>query len=249
MLWFSYWVQAKGYGAAATSPDAQNTGRPVSSPHETLPATSAPPDDTAKLRGWTRQMTGTITLAVVGATIIALGFLVLGAELLWPKRLTPEQNQIAQTLGRLLGDVWGRFGFWFMISAMALTFVSTLLSSIDGYSRMLGEGLELVRRGRLHWISPERLKQGLLLVVLSALPAGTYLLVGDPVRLLQLAGGIEAVHIPFVTGLVLYLNKKTLPQALQPSGVSFWGTMLAGLFFGGFALVYLLQLAGMLGDT
>ena len=248
MLWFSYWVQAKGYGAAATAPDAQNTGRPVSSPHDTLPATSAPPDDTAKLRGWTRQMTGTITLAVVGATIIALGFLVLGAELLWPKRLTPEQNQIAQTLGRLLGDVWGRFGFWFMISAMALTFVSTLLSSIDGYSRMLGEGLELVRRGRLHWLSPERLKQGLLLVVLSALPAGTYLLVGDPVRLLQLAGGIEAVHIPFVTGLVLYLNKKTLPPALQPSGVSFWGTVLAGLFFGGFALVYLLQLAGVLGD-
>lgn len=247
MLWFSYWVQAKGYGAAAAAPDSQNTGRPESLPTDTLAGSNPPQDDTAKLQGWTRQMTGTITLAVVGATITALGFLVLGAELLYPKRLTPEQNQIAQTLGRLLGDVWGRFGFWFMVSAMALTFVSTLLSSVDGYSRMLSEGLELVRRERLRWLSPERLKQVLLVVVLTGLPAGTYLLVGDPVRLLQLAGGIEAVHIPFVTALVLYLNKKTLPPALQPAGVSFWGTVLAGLFFGGFALVYLLQLAGVLG--
>ncbi|MBC8083422.1 MAG: Nramp family divalent metal transporter, partial [Hymenobacter sp.] len=243
MLWFSYWVQAKGYGAATAG--AEPTAQDV--PSLAQPPAQRSGEDVQKLRAWVRQMTGAITLAVVGATVIAVSFLVLGTELLRPKRLTPEANEIAQTLGRLLGDLWGRFGFWFMVSAIALTFLSTLLSSVDGYHRMFSEGAELLRRGRLRKLSPQRLKQGLLLGVLTALPAATYLIAGDPVQLLKLAGVIEAIHIPLVTGLVLHLNKKTLPTALQSSGVSFWGTVLAGLFFGGFALAYLLQLTGVTG--
>ena len=242
MLWFSYWVQAKGYGAATAGVEKNNQPTPTQNVAE------CSGEDIEKLQGWTRQVTWAITLAVVGATVIAVGFLVLGAELLRPKRLMPEENQIARTLGHLLGDVWGQFGFWFMVSAMALTFISTLLSSVDGYHRMLSEGFELLRHGRLRQLSPQRLKQGLLLGVLTVLPAGTYLVAGDPVQLLKLAGVIEAIHIPLVTGLVLYLNKKALPAALQASGVGFWGTVLGGLFFGGFALVYLLQLTGVLGD-
>jgi len=242
MIWFSYWMQARGYGAAGgvdgetnEAPGRRSIGNPAERSAE----------DLTRLRGWNRQMTAVITLAVVGATVIALGFLILGAELLWPKRLTPEENQIAETLGRLLGDIWGEFGFWFMVSAIALTFLSTLLSSVDGFHRMLSEGVELVRQGRLRWLSSGRLKVVILVGVLTVIPATTYLLVGNPVQLLQLAGGIEAIHIPLVTGLVLYLNRKALPTPLQASDISFWGTVLAGLFFGGFAVIYLLQLVGV----
>lgn len=51
------------------------------------------------------------TLAVAGAVLIAFAFLILGTELLKPKGLLPEENKVAETLGQLLGGVWGRVGF------------------------------------------------------------------------------------------------------------------------------------------
>jgi hypothetical protein len=38
-----------------------------------------------------------------------------------------------------------------------------------------------------------------------------------------------------------------LPKELRPSKLIFAGTIVAGLFFAGFAIVYLLQLVGILG--
>jgi uncharacterized membrane protein YccF (DUF307 family) len=66
-------------------------------------------------------MTLSNTLAVVGALLAALSFLILGGELLHPQGLVPKENQVAETLGSLLGDLWGSFGFWFMI---AIVFIS-----------------------------------------------------------------------------------------------------------------------------
>jgi hypothetical protein len=47
------------------------------------------------------------TVAVVGTCLVAGAFLVLGAELLQPRGLVPEEQRVAGTHGRLLGDVWG----------------------------------------------------------------------------------------------------------------------------------------------
>jgi len=78
------------------------------------------------------------------------------------------------------------------------------------------------------------------------MPIGLYLFIGNPVQLLKVAGAIEAAHIPIVTGLVLYLNKRSLPKELQPSTVVFLITMVAGLFFAVFAVLYILQIAGVI---
>ena len=45
-----------------------------------------------------------------------------------------------------------------------------------------------------------------------------------------------------VTGLMLYLNYKTLPADLRPSWFAFAVTALAGLFFAAFAVIYLVSL-------
>ncbi len=85
-------------------------------------------------------------------------------------------------------------------------------------------------------------------MLLVALPIAIYLFFGEPVGLLQTAGAIEAAHIPIVTGLTLYLNHRMLPKELQPSKMIFGGTAIADIFFGVFAIIYLLQLLGMIGS-
>jgi len=237
LMWFSYWTAARGYGAASLK--QADPIRPA----------DLPEDQRAELKAWIKHMTIANTLAVVGALVIAFAFLILGAELLQPQGLVPEENKVAEVLGQLLGGIWGQIGFWFMIGAVFITFMSTMLSDQDGFGRMFADGTAILfgrQNVSSRWNDRKFLKKAFVWILLGALPIVTYLLAGEPVGLLKLAGVIEAAHIPVVTGLILYLNKRKLPRDLQPSGFIFGATVMAGLFFALFAIVYILQLVGII---
>jgi Mn2+/Fe2+ NRAMP family transporter len=238
MMWYSYWVRAKGYGAA--------NANVVRARQEPIRATELGKEDRRRLRGWIQQMTLDCTLAVVGTLIVTLAFLILGTELLGARKLVPEEERVAQTLGRLLGDVWGPVGFWFMIVAVFVGFWDTVLSDQDGHSRLFANGTRLLLRpfglsGR--WTDEAFLQRAFVLVLVTASPILLYLAIDQPVRLLKVAGAIEAVHIPVVAALVLFLNRTLLPRDLRPSWFVFLATALAGLFFAVFAVLYLAGLA------
>ncbi|MEA5602355.1 Nramp family divalent metal transporter [Nostoc sp. UHCC 0252] len=240
LMWYSYWVEARGYGAASVE------GK------ESIDPKQLNQEQKKKLRGWLNLMTISNTLAVVGALLAALSFLILGGELLRPQGLVPKENQVAETLGSLLGDLWGPFGFWFMVAIVFITFCSTVLSVEDGFGRMFADGTQILLQGfgvRGRWTNEKFLQRVYIVVLLVALPIAVYLFFGEPVALLQTAGGIEAAHIPIVTGLTLYLNHRMLPKELQPSKIIFGGTAIAGIFFGVFAIIYLLQLLGIIGSS
>lgn len=239
LMWYSYWVEARGYGAAALKQE------------QPLDPNQINKEERDRLRGWTTLMTLSNTLAVVGALLAALSFLILGGELLHPQGLVPKENQVAETLGSLLGDLWGPFGFWFMIAIVFITFCSTTLSVQDGFGRMFADGTNILCQGfgvQGRWTNETFLRKAYIVGLLAVLPIGIYLIFGHPIALLQLAGGIEAAHIPIVTGLTLYLNHRMLPPELQPSKFTWTGTAIAGLFFAVFAIIYLLQLLGVMGS-
>ncbi|NJK95315.1 MAG: Nramp family divalent metal transporter [Bacteroidales bacterium] len=233
LMWFSYWTAARGYGAASLKKE------------EPVDPSQLPEEQQKELKDWLTHMSIANTLAVAGALIIAFAFLILGTELLQPKGLIPEENKVAETLGQLLGSIWGQVGFWFMIGAVFITFVSTMLSDQDGFGRMFADGSAILANNKglgKRWTDPQFLKKLFVIVVLAIIPIIVYLIAGEPVKLLKLAGVIEASHIPVVTGLILYLNHKTLPLKFQPSKMVFWITVLAGIFFTLFAVVYFVQL-------
>ena len=123
-----------------------------------------------------------------------------------------------------------------------------MLSDQDGHGRLFANGTRHVLGSALRgkWADEKVLKQIFVIVLLTLLPIALYLIIGNPVQLLKVAGAIEAAHIPIVTGLVLYLNKTFLPKELQPSTITFLITILAGLFFAVFAGLYILQLTGLI---
>jgi Mn2+/Fe2+ NRAMP family transporter len=226
LMWYSYWIVAKGYGASGSVAPVED------------------PQQRAKLRGWLGQMTFDCSVAVAGTLLIAVAFLILGTELLQPRGLVPEENRVAEVLGELLGGVFGPIGFWFMIVAVFVGFWDTVLSDQDGHGRLFANGTRLLRgslSARARSLDEERLRQVFVLVLVTLLPIGLYLVAGQPVGLLKVAGAIEAAHIPVVTGLTLYLNRTRLPAELQPSWPTFAATVLAGAFFAAFAAIYLFQ--------
>lgn len=232
-LWYSFWIPQKGYGAAGSRrTDAGEAVDPT-------------PAGRQRLRGWLTQMTLDNTVGVIGALVIAIAFLILGAELLKPRGLVPDEDRVAATLGHLLGGVWGPTGYWFMIAGVLIGFWGTVLSVQDGFSRLLGTGTRLLV-APLHpggrWEDEAFWRRLYLIGWVTLFPIVLFFFVGKPVGLLKLAGGIEAAHIPIVAGLTLYLNRRRLPPELQPSRPAFLATTLAALFFAGFALVYLWSL-------
>jgi Mn2+/Fe2+ NRAMP family transporter len=240
MIWYSYWIQKKGYGAAGKEKGQGNqlTGK-----------SSYSPEDKKRLKGWISQMTLDNNVAVFGTLIITIAFLILGTELLKPQGLVPEENKVAEILGQLLGQIWGPIGFWFMILGVFIGFWDTVLSDQDGFGRMFAGGSRLLLKHLKlspKWTNEAFLKKFFVVIVVTLLPIALYLWIGEPVQLLKIAGVIEAAHIPVLAALILFLNHKKLPPELRPSLFTTILTAIAGLFFAVFAVIYLLQLVGII---
>jgi hypothetical protein len=226
LVWYSYWTVAKGYGASAADTSKRSA------------------QDIARLRGWIGVMTLDNTVAVLGTFVVAGSFLVLGAELLRPQGLVPEEQRVAATLGRLLGDVWGAPAYWLMVLGVGVGFWDTVLADQDGHGRMFADGSRILLPA-LRRFREETVRRAFVVVLVTALPIALYAVVREPVGLLKAAGAIEAAHIPVVAVLTLYLNRTVLPRALQPSAAMTAATSWAGLFFAVFAIYYLVQLTSL----
>jgi len=229
MIWYSHWIIEKGYGVKKNS---------------SINITKLDSNQVDKLRSWIRQMTADTTVAVVGTLIVTIAFLILGVELLKPKGLVPEENKVAQILAEMLSHRWGPVGFWFMVTALFVGFWDTVLSNQDGFGRMFSTGTRMLMPGRSKRLTDKFLQRFFVIVLVTAAPITVYLIIGEPIQLLKIAGAIEAFDIPILVILILYVNQKNLPPALKPSKFAFIFTALAGIFFAAFAAIYILQLTG-----
>jgi hypothetical protein len=250
LMWYSYWLVAKGYGSAASKAEGKYP-EPAEDDAAFVEPKAIPEEQRDRLRGWLRQMTLDNTVAVVGTLVPTVAFLILGTQLLRPKGLLPEEKKVAETLGRLLGDIWGPAGYWFLVVALLGGFTGTLLSLHDGFGRLFAHGSGILlhtsaRRSDGWWMNESHRRRAFVVILGVIAPAGLFLSRGEPVGLLKIAGAIGAAHIPVVTWLTLHLNRRFLPAELGPSLSTAGMTFLAGLFFAAFALCYLLQLLGVL---
>ena len=208
LMWYSYWVRARGFGMAGIRKEAQ---RPR------LDELSG--EDVGRLRSWLRQMTLDTSIAIAGVFVVTVSFLILGTELLRPEGTIPEGADLANELATLFEGVWGSFGFWFLLMGIYVGFWDTVLTDQDGFARMYADGTRqiLQRRGiRGRWANEDFLIRVALVLPLALLPIGLFLLIGEPVTLLKTAGIIDAVHIAIVTALVLWLNRRSLPGPSAP---------------------------------
>lgn len=88
---------------------------------------------------------------------------------------------MAGVLGRLLGDVWGPVGFWFMVGAILLGFWCTTLSVQDGFGRLLGHGAVILLKpagAKGRWADVKFWRVVLLAGLLTAAPVALYLAIG-----------------------------------------------------------------------
>jgi hypothetical protein len=172
----SYRVPAKGYGAAKMKGDFQ----------EPVNVKALSEAQQTKLRGWIGQMTLDNTLGVLGGFLVVSSFLILGAQLLQPKELVPEEQKVAGVLATMLGNVWGRFGYWFMVVGVLVGFFGTTLTNQDGGARLLAKGTDIMLRplgAKGSWQDQQFLKKLYLVVLVGIIPVAIYAVNSKPVGL------------------------------------------------------------------
>lgn len=113
---------------------------------------------------------------------------------------------MAADLARLLGDVWGRTGFWLMIVAVVVALGGSVLANQDGWGRSFADMTRILagaRRLPLRLGEPRRAKRAYIAVVCGVLPAVVLLAFEDPVAIMSVSGIIGAIHTPVIVVLIL----------------------------------------------
>lgn len=269
IVWFGYWTATRGFGGGLQSrePDDEMPDDSRQEMERTGPKPHA--ERVAHLKRWIRTMTATAALGVIGGLVVIFSFLVLGAELLAPEDIMPEGPKVAVDLTNIFSDVWGEIGRYVLLAAIVIALGGSILANQDGWGRSFADMTLIVTRahreaGNSSWLSRslsaldrwlpwpvfERrwLKRLYIVVVTGIVPLLILLAFSDPVQVMSVSGIIAAAHTPFIALAALYVNRTRLPTELRPGGVATVTMTIAGLFYLGFAMLYLLNMAGVVGS-
>ncbi|WP_197038351.1 Nramp family divalent metal transporter [Billgrantia saliphila] len=268
IVWFGYWTATRGFGGGLQGREPDDE-QPESSRRELEGSESSSWETRlSHTQGWIRTMSVTAAIGVVGGLIVIFSFMVLGAELLAPEGIMPEGPEVAVDLTNIFSDVWGEVGRYVLLAAIVIALGGSILANQDGWGRSFADMTLIVTRSRresghptplLKWLDAldrrlpwplfERrwLKRLYIVSVTGVAPLVILMLFSDPVQVMSVSGIIAAAHTPFIAMAALYVNRTRLPPALRP-GLAASVTMgIAGLFYLGFAVLYLLNMAGVVG--
>ncbi len=261
ILWFGYWTATRGFGGGIESPDEDDECE-----HSASSEDANRPDEAARqerAQGWIKVMTGAATLGVIGGLVVITSFLILGAELLAPEGKVPKGAGVAVDLTGLFSDVWGSVGEYLLLAAIVIALGGSVLANQDGWGRSfaditliltrkqrnsgeLNKALMAAKRaaGKLGFALFKRrhLKRIFVITITGLVPIAIVLAFKNPVKVMSASGIIAAMHTPFIALSALYVNRTRLPKTLQPSLMVTIFMVAAGIFYLGFAGVYLWDL-------
>ncbi|MDD5703029.1 MAG: Nramp family divalent metal transporter [Dehalococcoidales bacterium] len=258
IVWYSYWVAARGYGGKMPGEDG------LSEEGDIVRESQKIQEKVDRLRGWTRIMSTAAAIGIFGGGVVTLSFLVLGAEVLRPEGIIPEGIAVAENLTLLLSQIWGAIGLWIILVGMFIALWGTILANQDGGGRSYSDATFLLlmpemrkaSSGKSHTEEPlsrwrrllsdrKKLKNFYSIVVTALIPIIVFFVLRDPVDILSIGGIIAASHTPVVIGLTLYLNSTSLPEGLRPGKLSLGIMVFAAMFYVAFATVFYLELFGI----
>lgn len=267
IVWFGYWTATRGFGGGLESDDEDDECEEF--PGQQAPGLSSS-ERTHRARRWIGIMTGTATIGVVGGLIVITSFLILGSELLAPEGTVPKGTDVAVDLTRLFSGVWGSVGEYFLLAAIVIALGGSVLANQDGWGRSFADMTLILtrdqrRRAQLHRglahaerllghagvevFKRKHLKRLYVSTITGLIPIAIVLTFKDPVKVMSASGIIAALHTPFIALSSLYVNRTRLPDDLRPSLVTTFAMAGAGLFYLGFAGLYLWDLASSSGTS
>lgn len=138
--------------------------------------------------------------------IVASGFMIAGGALLAPLNLTVDDDDVIETLSRIITDSYGGWAFGIFIVGVIAAFLSTFIGVLDGSSLTLHRLVVLLITDDAVVIANRRrtIGRAALLIVIALAPLTLLFVVQQPVTLVVISGVVSAVSMPILGFLTLY---------------------------------------------
>ena len=194
---YSYWCVEKGYPARI-------------GPYQDRP------EWYARAHGWLKVLRTDVWITLVLLTFATIPFYFLGAGILHANGLEPRGSETIPALSNMFTLTFGHWSIWaFALGAFCILYSSSVAGFAGGGRYIPDYLMELgflkreqvnVRYGIIRWYGMATPFIGFLL----------YVFVQEPVIMVTIAASTAAIILPMQSGVTLYLQKRRLPEEVQP---------------------------------
>lgn len=199
LVMYPYWCIEKGY--------ARNAG-----PRDDSPAWIR------RAFGWIKVMGVDVLNSMVIYTFATVAFYILGAGVLHGMGLVPEGSEMVATLSNLYTETLGAWSLpLFLVGAVAVLY-STVFASTAAHTRVFADFTGMLGLYDRHSY-PKRLKAiRIFVVILLFVPSMYFMFVKEPVLMVKIGGIAQAMMLPIIGFVTLYLRYNQMPKSVLPKG-------------------------------
>jgi Mn2+/Fe2+ NRAMP family transporter len=198
---YPYWCLEKGYARFA-----------------------GPRDDSAewlrRARGWIRVMQLDAWCSMIVFTLATVSFYFMGAAVLHPQGLIPDDKDMVLTLSQMYAQP---FGLWtqivFLLGAAAVLY-KTLYVACAGHSRLTADFFSLARLVRFTTAADRARWVRILCVFYPLLALTLFLFLQNPVKMVVIGAVAQAATLPVIGALTVYFRYRGTDRRLAPSRLS-----------------------------
>lgn len=197
LIAYPYWCLEKGY-ARFTGPHSEDE----SWAH--------------RAKGWMRVMKIDAFASMCIYTFATLAFYLMGVAVLHKEGLDPDGMRMVSTLAEAYVPVFGEYAKWlFLVGAIAVLY-STFLVANAANARIFSDGLRFF--GVVNESKPNALQNWVkgMSLVLPLLCLAVFVAGANPVKLVLIAGTMQAVMLPMLGVAALYLRFTKIDSRLAP---------------------------------
>ncbi len=219
LFMYPYWCVEKGYARFCGRGDGSPLWR-------------------RRLDGWLHVMHVDILTSMVIYTVATIAFYVLGAGILNGMGLVPKGSEMIATLSNIYTQTLGGWALWLFYAGAIATLYGTIFAATAAHSRLYADMVRIMGyydrddyATRVRW----RARFTWLLVLA---PVALFLLFQEPVLMVTIGGIAQALMLPVIAVVTLYLRHKRLPRAAAPGWFRTAGVWFAAAVITAFMAYY-----------
>ncbi len=190
-------------------------------------------DDAAWARraaGWMKVMKYDAFASMIVYTVATLAFFVMGVAVLYNDGLDPDGMRMVSTLAEAYVPVFGEYAKWLFLSGAIAVLYSTFMVANAGNARMITDAIKVFGFMDHNSQSAHNKSISAFSVILPMMCLLVFCTGVNPVRVILIAGMMQAAMLPIVGFGALYFRYTKTDPRLRPSKL--WDAMLIISFIG-----------------
>ncbi len=170
----------------------------------------------SRARGWVRVMHVDIFASMLIYTVATIAFYLLGGGILHGMGIVPKGAETITVLSNIYTQTLGGWAVWLFYAGAIATLYGTIFAATAAHSRMYADMVRIMGgfdrddyATRVQW-------RRRFVWALNVVPVMLYLVFQEPVIMVTIGGLGQALMLPVIGIVTIYLRHKKLPRAAAP---------------------------------